>query len=771
MPLPKEREQGYKSAIAHVETVTKIGHMNNDSPNTLAHFIKELPDRTSSEVIRQIQKAYEFAAEIHAGRRRPSGELYVEHDLAVAHVIATLGVNDHTLVAALLHDALLSETEQTEEIIYNTFGPKVAGLVSGLTTLYNYAEQKSHKEFARSGDSPKLEKIRRAMLTMIEQDVRIILIRLADSLLDLRKAGALPSQRRQELAHEAMNIYAPLANRLGIWQLKWQLEDLAFRYLEPERYKHIVTRLDERRADRRKKIDGAAAQLQKRIDEMGLNATVTGRPKHIYSIYRKMERKDVSLDQIYDVHALRVVIHGDGEADGNNKSQKQRFEEARSLCYQVLGAVHSLWQPIAQEFDDYIASPKPNGYKSLHTAVMDADGQTLEVQIRTAEMDREAELGIAAHWAYKEENGTPSASDVKRIHWFRQLVKSLREASETGDDSEQLQKEFLDERIYVFTPRGDVVDLPAGSTPIDFAYQIHTEVGHRCRGAKVNGKMVSLDYRLQSGDRVDIITASRGGPSRDWMNENLGYTRSARTRSKIRQWFRQQEKEKNIEQGQEIVERELKRLGLVDVYTVEDIARALHFEEVNQFLAKVGFGDIQSSQIGGAIASLQQKLKPDDELRPLLQPSPPKPHGGLTVRGVPGLHTKFAGCCSPLPPEPIRGYITRGRGVTIHSAGCKTLQYISERERLIEVEWGVEEETYPIPIVVRAYHRPGLVEDISNILKGRQINVPKTKRTTANSISTVYMVAEITDLAELEWLLERLDKLPNVLEVQRQRWN
>ncbi|MFW6097628.1 MAG: TGS domain-containing protein, partial [Chloroflexota bacterium] len=393
------------------------------------------------------------------------------------------------------------------------------------------------------------------------------------------------------------------------------------------------------------------------------------------------------------------------------------------------------------------------------------------VQIRTEEMDKEAELGIAAHWAYKEDSASPTASDVRRIHSFRQLVRNLRDAKDTPDESEQLQKEFLDERIYVFTPRGDVIDLPVGSTPIDFAYQIHTEVGHRCRGARVNGKMVSLEYQLRSGDRVDIITASRGGPSRDWMSENLGYTGSARTRSKIRQWFRQQEKEQNIELGREVVERELKRLGLTDVYTVEDIANALHFDDIDQFLAKVGFGDIQGAQIGGAIAQLQQKLKPDDELRPLLQQPEPKQLSGLTVRGVSGLHTKFAGCCSPIPPEPIMGYITRGQGITVHRADCNTLEHITDKERLIEVEWGVEEERYPIPIVIHAYHRAGLVEDISNILRGRKINAPRTKKTTANSITTVYIVAEVKDLAELEWLLERIDKLPNVLEVQRQRWN
>lgn len=743
--------------------------MHKDSPATLARLLETVPEGTSEQALRQMREAYAFASELHGDCRRLSGERCIEHNLAVTHIIAGLGMNDHTLVAALLHDLL---TITDEDTLLQNFGPKVTALVTGFENLIAYAETKNHRQHAQNGSASKPEQIRRGMLAMIEQDVRIILLRLADILQDLRKASALPPEARRELAHEVRNIYAPLANRLGVWQLKWELEDLSFRYLEPERYKAIANRIDERRASRSQKIEEAAATLQKKIEEFGFVATVTGRPKHIYSIYRKMERKNVGFDQIYDVHALRVILHTMDDPEYANKTRKQRDEDARTLCYQALGAVHSIWQPIPQEFDDYIAAPKPNGYKSLHTAVMDENGQTLEVQIRTDEMNKEAELGIAAHWAYKEEDGTnPSASDVKRIHWFRQLVQNLRDTGETPAEAAVFEQEFLDERIYVFTPRGDVVDLPAGSTPVDFAYQIHTEVGHRCRGAQVNGKMVSLDYQLKSGDRVKIVTASRGGPSRDWMSENLGYTGSARTRSKIRSWFRQQEKEKNIEHGRDVVSRELKRLGLNEVYSIDDIAEALHYEDVAQFLARVGFGDIQSNQIGGAIASLQQKLKPDDELRPLLDQHQPRIDRGLAVRGVTGLHTKFAGCCSPIPPEPIKGYITRGRGITVHSAECKTLSQINERERIIEVEWGVEEERYPIPIVVRAYHRPGLVDDIANILKGRKIPVPKTKKTTANSITAIYMIAEVTDLSELEWLLERLDRLTNVFEVQRQRWS
>jgi len=478
----------------------------------------------------------------------------------------------------------------------------------------------------------------------------------------------------------------------------------------------------------------------------------------------------VGLDHIYDIQALRIILSPTDEAEYERMNLREKDDLDRNLCYQVLGAVHSLWQPVPREFDDYIATPKPNGYKSLHTAVIDSEtGHTLEVQIRTRRMHEEAERGIAAHWAYKEGGMRISASAQRRIQNLRELLSSLRE-SDTEHDDDLFETEVVADRIYAFTPKGDVVELPAGSTPIDFAYQIHTQVGHRCRGARVNSKMISLDYKLKSGDRVEILTTKRGGPSRDWMNPSLDYTGSARTRSKIRQWFRTQEREQNIQQGREVVERELKRLGLSDTYSISDIAQALKFEDEELFLAQVGFGDIQSSQISGAIAILKRNLEPDDELRPLLQPAPPKAKG-LTVRGLSGLHTRMAGCCNPIPPEPIIGYITRGRGVTIHRENCKQIQSTSERERLIEVDWGAEAETYPIPIVVKAYRRPGLVDEMNGILRGRQIAAPKTKTVTANSIITVYLVVEVTSLDQLNWLLNKLEGVANVFEVQRQRWN
>ena len=745
----------------HVPTMTQISLIS------IAELLKNLPN---GQTARQVQEAYEFANKIHNGRQRESGELYIEHDLAVTHTMSLLGVDPPTLIASMLHDSLLPHTGQTVETIRNQFGEEPAALIEGLEHLYAYANEAQYQKHRDpEADRKTLEGVRRAVLAIIEGDIRVILIRMADCLQDLRKASNLQPEQRYMIANEAMSIYAPLANRLGVWQIKWELEDLAFRYLQPEKYKEIASQLAARRAERMKHIDKAVQKLQRAIKDNALTGTVTGRSKHIYSIYRKMKRKRLDFDHIYDIQALRVILEPSDKASYEKKSQKEKEEEDRHLCYQALGLVHSLWQPIPREFDDYIAAPKANGYQSLHTAVIDTKtGQNLEVQIRTRRMHEEAEKGVASHWAYKED-GKVASSVKRRIDNLRDLLATLQDDEREEEDDALLENEILAERIYVFTPKGDVIDLPAGSTPIDFAYAIHTEVGHRCRGARVNGKMVSLDYVLKSGERIDILTTNRGGPSRDWMNASLGYTGSARTRSKIRQWFRNQEKEQNILQGREVVERELRRLGLTEIHTVADIAKALKFDDVEQFLAKVGFGDIQSKQLSGAIALMEKNLHPDDELRPLLLQTPQKTKG-LTVKGVSGVHTRMAKCCQPIPPEPITGFITRGQGITIHRADCKQVAAISEPERLIDVEWGDDAAVYPIPVVLKAYRRPNIIEEIVSILRGQRINVPKTKTTSIGHVMTISLVVEVKSLDQLNWLLQKLESLPNVIEAHRQRW-
>ncbi|MDX1412674.1 MAG: bifunctional (p)ppGpp synthetase/guanosine-3',5'-bis(diphosphate) 3'-pyrophosphohydrolase [Candidatus Promineifilaceae bacterium] len=737
-------------------------------------MLAELSSGINNKSNQRFREAYEFALAAHHGLRRESGELYIEHDLAVAQIMAPLDVDTNTLITCILHDALLPHTGIDVTEIEQRFGAEVSNLVTSLSKLQEYAQKAEYsKKTSKDVDNPELEVIRQAILSIIEGDIRVILIRMADCLQDLRKASGLTKAQQKDIAAEAMYIYAPLANRLGVWHLKWELEDLAFRYLDPVNYKKIAKKLTDRRAERTKKIEEAAETLRAKIRETDLNAEVTGRSKHIYSIYRKMRRKRQSFEQISDIQALRVILFPKDPQEYAKKNPKEKADEERSLCYEALGLVHSLWQPIPGEFDDYIGTPKPNGYRSLHTAVLDLDtGLKLEVQIRSFQMHEEAEKGIAAHWAYKEGGARFSSSAQKRIQNLRDLLTTLQEADDDQIGRKMLATEGLSERIYAFTPNGDVVELPHGSTPIDFAYQIHTSVGHRCQGARINGNIVSLDYKLKSGDQIEIITSKRGNPRRDWMNASLGYTGSARTRSKIRQWFRKQERGKNIQQGREVVERELKRLGLIDTFTIEEIADALKFNDVKEFLSRVGFGDIQSSQISGALMLMQKKLKPDDEeLLPLLLPERPKSKG-LTILGTSGLPTKMAGCCSPIPPEPIVGYITRGHGVTIHRQDCKQLEAITDRERIInEVDWGQETATFPIPVIVHAYRRPHLVDEMAGILRGQQIVAPKTKTMTTDSELLVYLVVEVSSLEQLNWLLKKFEALPNVIEARRQRWS
>ncbi len=745
--------------------------------NFLGELLKRLPGNNTTESDRErLRAALSLAARVHDDHKRPSGETYLDHARAVAAGLNELGVDDtDTIVAALLHDALLPHTGLTEAMLTAEFSPTVTSLVRGARSLDNYAQRASQNKapgelgLEAQQDRQTLEAIRRALLSIIEGDIRIILIRMVDCLQDLRRSGTLDRDQQRRRAWEALHIYAPIANRLGIWHLKWQLEDNAFRYLEPEKYREIASRLDDGSERRAQKVDKAAARLRRRLANLGVKSVVTGRPKHMYSIYRKMARKELDFEQIYDIQALRVILEPQDKAAYRAMSSKARDDADRDLCYQVLGAVHSLWQPIRGEFDDYIGSPKPNGYMSLHTAVIDETGQKLEVQIRTQRMHEEAEHGIAAHWAYKEQGTKVSSSSQKRIQNLRELLATLQEVEDDVDGAPPLDLSRLEERIHVFTPKDDVLDMPAGATPIDFAYQIHTEVGHRCRGARVNGKMVSLDYRLQSGDKVEIITAKRGGPNRDWMNPTLGYTGSARTRSKVRHWFRQQDRQQNILQGREVVERELRRLNLSDDISVEEIATAMKYEHIEDFLCLVGFGDIQPAQIVGAIAARGQKRAETQDLQALLRTT--NQTKSLTVHGVGGVHTRLAHCCSPVAPEPIIGYVTRGQGITIHTQRCPQVAAITDRERLIDVEWGTTQQTHPVPVVLKSLPRNGLIEDLVNLLRGQQINVPRTKLFNEQDLTTVYLIAEVADLTQLNTLMTKLANLPGVQEVRRQSWS
>ncbi len=677
-----------------------------------------------------------------------------------------------TTAAGMVHDVLQEEfydSNRNLAKLCDTMGEDVSKLVVGLNSLVPYSKLLSKKD-----DPIQLEKLRRAILNSINDDIRVLVIRIADNLADLKFSSLLKDSNLQKLiARESSEIYAPIANRLGMWGVKWQLEDLSFRYLSPNIYKELASQIDEKKAERDDRIQQRIADLKSKLEAQGIKASVKGRAKHIYSIHRKMERKKLPFSEIYDLSAMRVVI------DGDNVGQ----------CYQVLGLVHGMWSPIPEEFDDYIANPKPNGYRSLHTAIYDNDGQVLEVQIRTKAMDDDAERGVAAHWAYKE-GGKPSGELVKRVKWLQHLLIDLRD--ETPEDSpaenRMVNVDDLNRRIYVFTPNDDLIELPEGGTPIDFAYRIHSEVGHRCRGARVNKRMVPLNYALQPGDRVEIITAKRGGPSRDWMSETAGYVRSGRTRSKVRQWFRDNERDENILRGMELVETEIRRLKHGDNVAPEELIAFFEEKNADDFYARIGFGDISYTQLTGVIGIVLERkrvsskaLELDEEevaeaTIDLSSRKAQNPQKGLIIEGLAGLAYHIGNCCMPIPPEPVKGYITRGRGVTVHRVTCSQFHKIAMAEpaRLIDVSWGMDDaESWDVPLQIKAYRRPHLAEDIARLVSGRNIKIssPRAEAGPKSGVAVLNMVATIQRMSDLEWFTQKLRGMQGIIAVDWKRWS
>ncbi len=711
-------------------------------------WLASLENGRSERECNLLRRAFNLANQAHENQKRASGEPYIQHCLAVAQMLAELRLDTDTLAAALMHDTL-EDTDVTYEELETEFGGEIARLVDGVTKL-GQIDQLSGMSERNLKEDTQAESLRKMFLAMVD-DVRVVLIKLADRLHNMRTLSSLPEHKRKRIARETLEIFAPLANRLGIWQIKWELEDLALRHLESGTYKEIATLIDERRPDRERYITKIVSQVRKELSEAGINAEVRGRPKHIYSIYRKMKRKGVDFDQIYDVRGVRVTV------------------ESTRDCYAALGVIHSLWRPIPGEFDDYIATPKDNMYRSLHTAVVGPEGKPLEVQIRTYEMDYTAELGIAAHWRYKEGHRQDPVFDNK-IAWLRQLMEWRQEVTDAHEFIDSLKTDVFQDRVYTFTPKGDIIDLPNGSTPIDFAYHIHTEVGHRCRGAKVNGRLVALDYQLRNGDQLEILTAKRGGPSRDWLNPHLGYIKTSRARSKVRQWFKRQNREENIVQGREMLERELKRLGL-DKTPYDQIAKKFNFDKVDDLMAAIGAGDINVHQIGGRALELAE---PEEEIPeiPSVRVLPPAPVTGVRVNGVGDLLTNVARCCNPLPGDEIVGYITRGRGVSIHRQDCPNVLRMNDRERLIEVDWGTDEvtETHPVNVRVEAYDRQGLLRDIASIVADEAINLSAANIATRkkDNVATMMVTLEIADIDQLSRVLARIERLPNVVEARRQ---
>jgi len=717
----------------------------------LIGLLKLLPEDTSPADREIIERAYKVTKKAHKGQKRASGEPYVQHCLAVAAILAELGAPTLALVAGLLHDTV-EDTNVTLKDIKRDFGDEVALMVDSVTKLTQLPRVSRRsgggKEPRATKSELAKETLRKTFLAMGD-DVRVVVIKLADRLHNMRTLVHLPEEKRKRIAEETLEIFAPLANRLGIWQMKWELEDLAFRYVYSEKYKEIAENVAKRRVDRENDLEVISKQLKVVLAEAGVQAEVYGRPKHLYSIYRKMDRKEVPFDMVYDVRGVRVIV------------------ETESLCYLALGVIHSRWKPIPGTFDDYIATPKDNFYQSLHTAVVYNDGGTLEAQIRTPSMNEKAEYGIAAHWRYKE--GRPRDDTFEqRIIWLRKLMEWRQDVDDAGDFVDAMKSDVFNDRVYVFTPKGDVIDLPAGSTPIDFAYHIHTDIGHRCRGAKVGGKLVSLNYKIQTGDSVEILTAKRGGPSRDWLNPSLEMVRSQRARSKIRQWFRRRDRELNISNGRLLLERELKRLGVEGV-SYEKIARDLGYPNAEEMQVAIGCGDLHLNKIiSKVVEEKEEEFGFTEQLETV--PSPDVTTEDVSILGLSGgLLSRMAKCCKPAPGDPIIGYITRGRGATIHRQDCPNVLRIKDRERLVQVSWGRARQTYPVSVRLCAYDRDGLMRDVSTLVANEGINMSSVNVSTKNSLAMFDLVMQVTDIEQLSRILNRLEALPNVLEARRFR--
>jgi GTP pyrophosphokinase len=718
-------------------------------PVKLEGLLRILPDDLIPADRELVRRAYAAAEKAHAGQTRASGEPYVSHCLAVAAILAELNAPLPVIIAGLLHDTV-EDTLLTLDDLRIQFGSEVAALVDGVTKLTQLPRVSTHDGRTKRGRPSKSElakeTLRKTFLAMGD-DVRVVVIKLADRVHNMRTLAHLPAEKRERIARETLEIFAPLANRLGLWQMKWELEDRSFRYVDPEKYKEIADRVATRRVDREQELEAIGRQLTKVLGEGGLQAEASGRPKHLYSIYRKMQRKGVPFEGVYDVRGVRVIVGTDTE------------------CYLALGIIHARWKPVPGTFDDYIATPKDNFYQSLHTAVIYDDGRTLEVQIRTPDMHENAELGIAAHWRYKEGRKRDEAFE-QRVTWLRRLMEWRQDVEDAGDFVDAMKSDVFEDRAYVFTPKGDIIDLPASSTPIDFAYHVHTDIGHRCRGAKVNGKLVSLDYRLQTGDSVEILTAKRGGPSRDWLNPTLEMVRSERARTKIRQWFKRQNREQNISHGRTLLDKELRRLGL-EAIPFEQVARDLGFPVVDDLLAAVGCGDLH---LGKVLTGIVER---DIETLGLPEPAVPAAvrttRDGVTILGLSGVLTAMARCCNPVPGDAIIGYITRGRGATIHRRDCPNALRIKDRERLVQVSWGKARQTYPVSVRIQAYDREGLMRDVSTLVTNEGISMSSVNVATKNSLATFDLVMGIADLSQLSRVLNRLEALPNVLEARRLR--
>ncbi len=701
--------------------------------------LKKIGETKPESDLTKIKAAYVFAALAHQGQKRDSGEDFILHPLEVALIVYELGMDTTSIIAALLHD-VVEDTETEVEQIRKQFGNDVAILVDGVTKLSRLAFQNKQEQ--------QMENLRKMFLAMT-QDLRVIIIKLADRLHNMRTLKHLPEEKQKSIAKETLEIYAPLTHRLGMWKVKWELEDLALRYLEPEAYYSLVNKVAKKRQEREGYISEVKQTLQRALVEIEIKAEVQGRPKHFYSIYEKMQDQSKEFSEIYDLMGLRVIV------------------STVQDCYEVLGIVHTLWKPIPGRFKDYVAMPKSNMYQSLHTTVIGPNGEPLEIQIRTWEMHHTAEYGIAAHWLYKEK-GPDDRELHDKIAWLRHLIEWQGEMKDTEEFMETLRIGLFVDEVFVFTPNGDVKNLPAGSTSVDFAYSIHTTLGHQCTGAKVNGRLVPLDYQLKNGDIVQIISSKQSsGPSRDW----LQFVKTSKAKNRIRQWMREQHREENIQIGRDLIERELRKHGYeihenLRMEVMLEVAKKLGFSNVPDLFAAVGDLKVTPNMVVGKLGlekDTAKEIKPEVEEKRRIRRS----SQGVKVKGVENLLVRFSKCCNPVPGDSIIGFITRGKGVSVHRSDCPNLAG-EDRERIIEVEWDREVKgTYPVDIEIEGADRVNLLTDIMNAISEMNLYLNAAKARTKKGSAFINLTLEIANSDQIQTIFKRVRKVDGVHHIYR----
>ncbi|GJL75125.1 bifunctional (p)ppGpp synthetase/guanosine-3',5'-bis(diphosphate) 3'-pyrophosphohydrolase [Nitrosomonas sp.] len=721
-------------------------HASCASNMEIASWLESVATRLSPSDNAVLKNALDYVLQRYDGQRLSSGEQVTRHMLGTVTILASLRVDTDTLVAGILH-AIPDYLDDYANQLQNDFNPTVVHLVDGVARMGRIKVLGFKNDAARH--NTQVETLRKMLLAMAE-DIRVVIITLASRAQTMRYVVSTDVPERMDIAYETMDVFAPLANRLGLWQVKWELEDLSFRILEPARYKKIARLLEETRVSREQYIASVVTELQHALQLAGIRVAVNGRPKHIYSIHKKMKRKDLDFSEIYDARAVRILV--DDVTD----------------CYAALGIVHSMWAPIPKEFDDYIAKPKSNGYRSLHTAVTGPEDKVVEIQIRTHEMHRHSELGVAAHWRYKE-GSTRDARYEEKITWLRQILEWKNDVSDAGELAEQFKIALFEDSVYVLTPQGNVIALPKDATPLDFAYHVHTDLGHRCRGAKVDGMMVPLDYQLQNAQKVEIMPAKAGGPSRDWLNEALGYLKSARARSKVRQWFNHQALKATLAQGRAIVEKLLQRHGATAI-SLDKLAAQFNFSGPNNFFIAVAKSEISQRQLETVLAGriAPAAAQPDafiDKKAPM-RPMARQTGGEILINGVGGLLSVLAKCCKPVPPDPIVGFVTRhGRGISIHRRNCLNIPQLLRKnaDRMVEADWGVvTDKAFQVDVEIKAHERQWLLRDVSEILSREKVNAVAMNTESRRGMTNIQLTLEVNETKQLNRVLALLKELSGV---------